>query len=59
MTDGLTKALQGAKFAAFIQQLNLVDIKERLEQKHLEEITRDDLEAKVQRAVDMADGPQN
>src|SRR6185437_7552989 len=58
MADGLTKALQGAKFKAFVQQLNLVDIKERLEQKHLKEITRDNLEAKVQRAVDMADGPR-
>ena len=59
MADGLTKALQGAKFAEFIKQLNLIDIKERLEQKHLKEMTRDDLEAKVQRAIDMADGSQN
>jgi len=56
MADGLTKALQGPKFKEFTKQLNLVDIQERLERRRLEELSREDLEAQIQKAFDTADG---
>ena len=56
MADGLTKALQGPKFKEFIKQLNLVDIQERLEKRRVEEITQEDLEARIQTAFDATDG---
>ena len=56
MADGLTKALQGPKFKEFIQQIGLVDIRERLERRRTEEFSQEDLEAHIQKAFDIADG---
>jgi hypothetical protein len=56
MADGLTKALQGPKFKEFIQQIGLVDIRERLERRCTEEFSQEDLEARIQKAFDIADG---
>jgi len=56
MADGLTKALQGPKFKEFIQQIGLVDIRERLERRRTEEFSQEDLEARIQEALDIADG---
>ena len=55
MADGLTKALQGPKFKEFIQQIGLVDLRERLERRRTEEFSQEDLEAYIQEAVDIAD----
>jgi len=58
MADGLTKALQGPKFKEFISQLGMVDIQERLERRRREEkdYSQEDLEARIQEALDIADG---
>ena len=56
MADGLTKALQGPKFKEFIQQIGLVDIRERLERRRTEEFSQEDLEARIQEALDITDG---
>ena len=56
MADCLTKALQGPKFKEFIQQIGLVDIRERLERRRTEEFSQEDLEAHIQEVVDIADG---
>ena len=56
MADGLTKALQGPKFKEFIQQIGLVDIRERLERRRTEEFSQEDLEARIQKAFDITDG---
>ena len=57
MADGLTKALQGPKFKEFIQQIGLVDIRERLERRRTEEFSQEDLEARIREGFDLADGP--
>ena len=38
LVDGFTKALQNNAFSNFIQQLGLVDIQERLDQRCLQEL---------------------
>ena len=38
LADGFTKALQNNAFNSFVQQLGLVDIQERLDQKGLREL---------------------
>ena len=38
LADGFTKALQNNAFSRFVQQLGLVDIQDRLDQKGLREL---------------------
>src|SRR5437667_940254 len=58
MADGLTKALQGPKLKELILQIGMVDIQERLERRRREEkdYSQEDLEARIQEALDIADG---
>ena len=43
MADGLTKALQGAKYEKFLEQIGLSDVKNQLQGKDVPEVTCDDL----------------
>jgi hypothetical protein len=54
MADGLTKALQGGRFEAFVTQLGLVDIVEQLEGRSLP--VEADLDGWIQNQVDLALG---
>ena len=53
--DGLTKALQGNKFNAFIDQLGLVDIAVKLKQRRLREFTTEEFDEEIQAHVDQSD----
>jgi hypothetical protein len=55
MADGLTKALQGSNFNAFISQIGLVDVRVQLEQRRLREITMEQVDEEIQAQVDQSD----
>ena len=44
MADGLTKVLPYKAHQRFVRQIGLIDIEERLKERHLQEITLDELE---------------
>jgi hypothetical protein len=48
LADGLTKALQGAQFSQFRDQLGLVDIRDHVEQRKLRELDLDELRARAE-----------
>jgi hypothetical protein len=54
MADGLTKALQGSRFAVFVAQVGLVDVTDQLEGRTLP--VEDDLDGWIQNQVDQALG---
>ena len=54
MADGLTKALQGNKFNAFINQLGLVDIEVKLSQRRLRQFTTEEFDEEIQAHVDQS-----
>ena len=54
MADGLTKALQGPKFASFRSQLNLVDITEKLESRRTPELSREEVDDQGRRLMDQS-----
>jgi hypothetical protein len=45
IADGLTKALPNAKHAVFVQQVGLVDVRDRVEARKLRELKEDDFDA--------------
>ena len=52
MADGLTKALQGARFEAFVSQIGLVDVKNQLDERGLREISTEQLDEEIQNQID-------
>ena len=52
MADGLTKALQGTAFKAFIEQIGLMDVKDQLEEWGLREVSAEQLDEEVQGQIE-------
>ena len=52
MADGLTKALQGTAFKAFIEQIGLVDVKDQLEERGLREVSAEQFDEEVQGQIE-------
>ena len=58
MADGLTKALQGNSFKAFVSQIGLVDVKEQLDQRGLREFSAEELEEEIEAQIDQIEAFQ-
>ena len=52
MADGLTKALQGTAFKAFVEQIGLVDVKDQLEERGLREVSAEQFDEEVQGQIE-------